>query len=989
MRFCKAVISAAVLSVLSIPSITLAKSSNQHDLMKSLFKKAGKVEIENLSEAARSAKKLVGSAVSYGVLSSADTTYATVLANEFDYITPENSGKWGSLQPIASDQWDFTQHDTLVEFATNNDKLYKGHTLVWHSQLPSFINDSLSAEELKEFIYQHIDTTMSRYQGEFLAWDVVNEAIADSGEYRDSIFYQKLGTDYIAAAFRQAHRLDRKAHLYYNDYNIAGINAKSNAVYEMLKGLVEAGVPVDGVGFQMHLSAGSAPGYEELVANFQRFADLGLLINISELDVRVADLPWDQTTKLAIQRQVYHRVTSACMQFKQCESLTTWGFTDAYSWIDTTFGNDDPLPLDEAYQRKPAYYGLLNGFLDIAPDPLGSMPNLIANDEFEAGIEGWTSWGGQLARINYRDIKGKSPDHSPSRSALMVTGRTESWHSAVYDIVDLVRPGRSYDVSAFAKIFHSKSDFVALSIAYRCESEADVYLNLANDTAKKRWVQLRGQFTTPECPLEAASLYIEGPEAGVDLAIDQVSLKPTMLVPDDTGLGPNIIANSGFEGSADGWFGFGSATVSASMDSANSGNYSGLVSNRDATWQGPATSVYLDAVPGTQYQLLTWVRMVGNSNQVNATVKATCMSDDQYIVIGSANASADGWTTISGTFTVPQCDLLDLTLYFEGPAVGEDFYIDDVYVRQVLASVTDTNNLVSNSGFETGIQGWSSWGGLLSASSAQAHSGSNSILLSNRSGTWQGPLYDLLNQVVAGSSYQISAWGRIAGSMADTLNITVKTACDDGSETYHQVASVTASDSDWTQLEGTLSLPSCNLTQVFLYFDGPAIEADIFIDDVFVSGDAAEPTSNLVGNPGFENGLDGWVTWGGNLQLTSLAHSGEYAALLTERTGTWQGPVYYLLSTAQSGESYDIAAWVRVQGAASANVNITVKTVCDDGSESYLWAGGNTVNDSGWTQVNGAVTLPSCTLTEVSLYFDGPDIGIDTLLDDVDVSLSL
>lgn len=1005
MRFSSAVLSAAIFSILSSPSIGFANSNHPQQQAKELYKSAKGTQVTTLAEAARKSKRLVGSAVSQGTLNSAGENYRSIVVNEFDYITPENSGKWGPLQANGPDEWDFSQHDQLVAFAQDNNKLYKGHTLVWHSQAPAFINDSLSAAELQNRIDQHIITTMGRYAGQFYGWDVVNEAIDDNANYRDSVLYRKLGSAFIADAFILAHSIDAKAHLYYNDYNIANINAKSDAVYAMLKGLVEAEVPVDGIGFQMHLSASSAPGYEELVENFRRFADLGLYINISELDVRVADLPWDKTAKLAIQQQIYHRVVSACMQFTRCETITTWGFTDAYSWIDSTFGADDPLPFDEAYNRKPAYYGLADGFMKVAPDALGTMPNLIANGQFETGYQGWSSWGGTLEQVDRKQYRHKLSEkkakHTAKKdkkhsthlktggsSALLVSNRTENWHSAVYDITTLLHPGQVYDAQAYSKIANAEEDLVALSIVFRCENEADVYLNIANDTANnQQWSTLNGQFEAPLCAIESASLYIEGPDAGVDLLIDRVSLRPTALVPDATGLGENIVANGGFESDAFGWFGFGSATITASAQYASSGTQSGYVSNRTATWQGPATSLYLDAQPGTDYQLLAWVRAEQGSTQINGTVKASCAEGDQYIGIASVVANDSGWSTLSGSFSVPNCDLLDLTLYFEGPAAGENFYLDEIYVRQVLSSAIA--NLVSNGGFESGVNGWSAWGGAtLSASSLFAHSGTLSALLSNRSGTWQGPVYDLLPKVVAGGFYEVNAWGRLAGVAVDSLNITLKTACSDGSENYHQLASVMATDAEWTELNGTVVLPNCTLTQAFLYFDGPSIGADIFLDDVVVTGEENANSGNLVNNADFEAGLANWITWGGTLSLTSTAHAGNQAALLSDRSGTWQGPVYNLLGVVEAGQSYDFNAWGMISGAATSTMNITIKTVCDDGSQNYLQAASTSVNDLAWTELSGSVTLPDCNLTEVSLYFDGPAVGIDTLLDDVSVTLS-
>jgi len=137
--------------------------------------------------------------------------------------------------------------------------------------------------------------------------------------------------------------------------------------------LLERHVPIDGIGIQGHFDARFVPGIDELVANFQRFADLGLTVNISELDVRVAPLGGSRAYRLAVQKQIYQRVAAACAQVEACEGITTWGFTDAHSWVDATFGADDPLLFDDQYQKKPAYFGYVDGFLGVPlDDPPGT-----------------------------------------------------------------------------------------------------------------------------------------------------------------------------------------------------------------------------------------------------------------------------------------------------------------------------------------------------------------------------------------------------------------------------------------------------------------------------------------------------------------------------------------------------------------------------------------------------------------------------------------
>jgi GH35 family endo-1,4-beta-xylanase len=193
------------------------------------------------------------------------------------------------------------------------------------------------------------------------AWDVVNEAIADNGPgLRDTVFRQKLGDQYIADAFRLARQADPQALLFYNDYGGEGLNQKSDRIYELVQGLRAQGVPIDGVGLQMHITATNPPSEASIAANMRRLASLGLSVNISEMDVRIRDVSGTMQARLDVQKSVYRSIVSVCVAEPQCDGVTFWGFTDAHSWIDAQFGADDPLLFDEQYAAKPAYYGVLD-----------------------------------------------------------------------------------------------------------------------------------------------------------------------------------------------------------------------------------------------------------------------------------------------------------------------------------------------------------------------------------------------------------------------------------------------------------------------------------------------------------------------------------------------------------------------------------------------------------------------------------------------------
>jgi GH35 family endo-1,4-beta-xylanase len=317
-------------------------------------------EVDPLRDAARAAGKKVGAAVQSGFL--ADGRYSSVLGRHFNYLTAEYEMKWATIEPAQGSR-SFSAADNIVGYGQANGMEIKGHTLIWHGSAPAWLN-ALSPADFRTAFEAHIRAVGEHFRGRLYAWDVVNEAIADSGSgLRDTIFRQKLGDNYIADAFRLARQADPQALLFYNDYSGEGLNAKSNRIYELVSGLKAQGVPIDGVGLQMHITAATPPSESAVASNMRRLADLGLLVNISEMDVRIRDLPGTPQTKLDAQKAVYKSMVAVCVAEPRCDAVTFWGFTDAHSWIDAQFGADDPLLFDEQYAPKPAFYGVFDAFM--------------------------------------------------------------------------------------------------------------------------------------------------------------------------------------------------------------------------------------------------------------------------------------------------------------------------------------------------------------------------------------------------------------------------------------------------------------------------------------------------------------------------------------------------------------------------------------------------------------------------------------------------
>ncbi|HEY6798957.1 MAG TPA: endo-1,4-beta-xylanase, partial [Kineosporiaceae bacterium] len=238
---------------------------------------------DTLGGAAASTGRYFGAAVDANRLR--DPQYTATLDANFTAVTPENAMKWDATEPVRG-TFTFDGADMVFDHATRRGMKVRGHTLVWHAQLPAWVGNLPTADALRSAMKAHITGVMSHYKGRIYSWDVVNEAFQDggSGAHRSSPFQDRLGNGFIEEAFRTARSVDPSAKLCYNDYNIDGVNAKSNAVYAMVKDFKARGVPIDCVGFQSHLgNVSTVPG--DYQANMQRFADLGVDVPITELDI--------------------------------------------------------------------------------------------------------------------------------------------------------------------------------------------------------------------------------------------------------------------------------------------------------------------------------------------------------------------------------------------------------------------------------------------------------------------------------------------------------------------------------------------------------------------------------------------------------------------------------------------------------------------------------------------------------------------------------
>jgi endo-1,4-beta-xylanase len=315
--------------------------------------------IPALKAAADPAGILIGAAVSNTHLS--EVAYTATAAAQMNFLTPENEMKWDATEPMPN-VFTFGPADAVVGFAAQNGMQVKGHTMVWHQQLPAWVSAIQDATELRNAMINHITQVGLHFRGKVISWDVVNEAMGDSGgQLRNDIFLQLLGARYIDDAFIAAHAADPYARLYYNDYGAEGTGAKSDAVYNLVQGMLARGVPIHGVGLQMHTGPTDvSPSAADLAGNMQRLAALGLDVMISELDVQICNSDTDT------QGRRFHDIVAACKAQPFCRAVTVWGIPDKYSWRNgQTCATPKPLLFDDNYQAKPAHNGVLRALLGL------------------------------------------------------------------------------------------------------------------------------------------------------------------------------------------------------------------------------------------------------------------------------------------------------------------------------------------------------------------------------------------------------------------------------------------------------------------------------------------------------------------------------------------------------------------------------------------------------------------------------------------------
>jgi endo-1,4-beta-xylanase len=467
------------------------------------------VPSDQIKTAAQAAGIYAGAAVNHGALTT-DPEYAAIIAAEFDVVTPEYGMKWKSLEPIR-DQWNFGPMDAVVATAAAAGQRVKGHTLIWHHEVPTWAA-SLPPADLLDAIHAHIRATVGHFRGSVFAWDVVNEAIDDKTLTLRPGIHSALGVAGLAQVYKWVEEEDPNALLIYNDYGIEGAGAKTEAVRALLSELMAQGARIDAVGMQAHLDTAAYPSELSLRHAIQRFSELGLRVTYSELDVRTrtADASGPITRRGQAQALVYRLVAAVCATEPACLGITLWGFTDKV----TSIKNDDPLVYDAKYAPKPAYSALIAGLQRLSPT---STSTKIVNGNFEANSTG-TPWSAAGATLTIR------PVFALTGNGATISGRTQTYHGVGQTIAGGLRSGDTVCSAAWVRVDSPRD---SVSILLRTGSGSTTrYISLANTVpAQDAWSLVSscrvffGANTATD-----SFLSVVGPRVGTTFCVDDVAL---------------------------------------------------------------------------------------------------------------------------------------------------------------------------------------------------------------------------------------------------------------------------------------------------------------------------------------------------------------------------------------------------------------------------------------------------------------------------------
>ncbi len=721
------------------------------------------------------------------------------LLTYFNQLTPENAGKWGSVEGTR-DVMNWDALDTAYNFARDNGIPFKFHTLLWGQQQPAWIT-SLTAEEQLAEIDEWMAAVAARYK-HLKYIEVLNEPINAPPPYAAALGGAgATGYDWVIKAFEMARTHFPKAQLILNEYNTVHLEQFAQNYLQIIELLKDRGL-IDAIGEQAHFLERAEPAV--VAANLDLLATAGLPIYISEFDLNFADD--------ARQANVMRDLFPIFWDHPQVAGITHWGHLQGSVW------RTDAYLLRSDGSHRPALDYILcymNGGGDscTVPEyvPAGWRGNeygvTMEAEEYDEG-SGVAALGGVVAYTDPNDwIAFKDVEFQQGWDTLWVT--------------------------------YAKGNTDVGSISIHIDSlESDPILTVplpptsgwgSNATIEEALPSLVGTH----------DVYIRFNDVFGVANLDNVRFgKP------QPSSGVNLVVNGGFEsGAVTGWQSWNGSTLVASTDQARTGNFSLHASARPNENQFAVYNLTSVVAPGTTYQVGAWARHNGAAaTTIRLAAKVECTAatapsgHNTFPWLANNSAVAPNmWTQFSANLVIPNCDIVDVAIFFEGTPVGIEVYLDDVEV------VPPGENLVADGSFETGIAGWQSWAGAtLSASNAQARTGAQSLLATNRTNTNQFAVYNLTSRVTRGTTYSVNAWSLIGGSATDTVRLAAKVECTaatapSGHNTFPWLHNNTGVvPGTWSQLSAQLVVPDCDVVDVAIFFEGTTAGTDVYLDDVSV-----------------------------------------------------------------------------------------------------------------------------------------------------------
>jgi endo-1,4-beta-xylanase len=294
--------------------------------------------------------------------------YADILTSQFGLALVDNVGNWhftdADLRPSPT-TYNFSHIDQVVSFAQEHNMKIQFHHFLWGEEkwLPDWLkNGNYNKQQLLNIIHDHIKTVGGHYQGKIGEWTVVNEAFTRNMHTfgLHDWWADHIGdTSYIDQAFVWARQADPNAKLILNDFDNESQNNVSDAMYAYIKSAKARGIPIDAIGMQMHIDGSHPPAKDAVVANMKRFGDLGVKVYVTEFDVNMHDVKASNAAKEQAEANIYYDMARACIESKVCPSFSILGITDKETWYNYLgLSGAMPLPFDEHYKPKPAYYSL-------------------------------------------------------------------------------------------------------------------------------------------------------------------------------------------------------------------------------------------------------------------------------------------------------------------------------------------------------------------------------------------------------------------------------------------------------------------------------------------------------------------------------------------------------------------------------------------------------------------------------------------------------